>query len=289
MELQSDETSGGGQSAAETETDTRTADESTAYWPAFTPATREADDSAVPDDDGAVPDEDAVPDHGAVPDEDTVPDDGDTQARAVAEPSEPAEPVAGSYPAGDDVDEPVEAPEAVEADEPAGTFPNAEMGEGEPLDERVPLDEGVPLDERVPLDEGVPLDETPAAHEPWAAASAAAATAAPAVSTPPASVAHADLDQPLLSGDPELLTRWQRAQLGFIDDPQAAVAGAADIVEQAGRALVEALEQRQRQMRTVWDHSSADGSAAGVKADTEELRQMMRRYQALFNQLHQPA
>ena len=102
--------------------------------------------------------------------------------------------------------------------------------------------------------------------------------------------APADLDQPLLSGDTELLSQWQRVQAEFVDDPQVAVAGAADLVEQAGQALVEALQQRQRQMRTLWDHSSADRSAApGDSPDTEQLRQMMQRYRALFNQLHQPA
>ncbi len=100
----------------------------------------------------------------------------------------------------------------------------------------------------------------------------------------------ADLDQPLLRGDTELLTQWQRVQAEFVDDPQVAVAGAADLVEQAGRALADALEQRQRQMRTMWDNGSAGGSAAPGEAvaDTEQLRQLMHRYRALFNQLYQP-
>ena len=104
-----------------------------------------------------------------------------------------------------------------------------------------------------------------------------------------AAVAGADLDQPLLSGDTELLARWQRLQAGFIDDPQVAVAGAADLVDQAGQALVDALRQRQRQMRAMWDRSPADGSAAPgtVNADTEQLRQVMLHYRVLFNQLHQ--
>jgi hypothetical protein len=100
----------------------------------------------------------------------------------------------------------------------------------------------------------------------------------------------ADLDQPLLSGDTELLGRWQRLQAGFIDDPQVAVAGAADLVEQAGQALVDTLRQRQRQMRAMWDRSPADEPTApgDMNADTEQLRQVMLHYRVLFNQLCQP-
>ena len=132
--------------------------------------------------------------------------------------------------------------------------------------------------------------EEPAAEsaEPVTATSAAAVT--PSVPAAVAPAAVADLDQPLLSMDTELLAQWQQVQVGFINDPHAAVAGAADLVEQAGRALAEALAERQRQMRTMWDHNSADGPVAqrDTNADTERMRQMMQRYQALFNQLYQP-
>jgi hypothetical protein len=122
--------------------------------------------------------------------------------------------------------------------------------------------------------------EAPAAAE--ASEPATSAVASP----PPAPVALSDLDQPLLSEDTGLLARWQLVQLGFIDDPRAAVAGAADLLEEAERALIEALRQRQRQMRTMWDHSPA--AQGDTRADTEQLRQVMRRYQVLFNQLRQP-
>jgi len=194
-------------------------------------------------------------------DDDTVQDDALTGT--VVEPT-------GNYPQLNDVDEPVEAPAAVEADEPAVSHPDAETDEA---------------------DEGAPPNETLAAHEAEAAAAAEPVTATPfGASPPPASVAPAGLDQPALIDDPELLARWQLVQLGFIDDPRAAVAGAADILEEAGRALVEALQERQRQMRALWDHGSAGGPAApeDTNANTEQLRQVMRRYQVLFNQFRQP-
>lgn len=104
----------------------------------------------------------------------------------------------------------------------------------------------------------------------------------------------AGLDLPLLSGNTELLSHWQRIQAEFVDDPQVAVSGAADLVEQAAQALVDALQQRQRQMRASWDRNGTSGpattgdTAAGTPSDTEQLRQMMVRYRALFKQLCQP-
>lgn len=175
---------------------------------------------------------------------------------------------ADSYLDEDEADEPVQAPAAVRADEPAQSYPDAET------------------------DEAAPGYEAPAAHEARAAAAASSFTATPAAASPAVvPAAGPDLDQPLLREDAELLARWQRVQAGFIDDPHAAVAGAADLIEQAGQALVEALRQRQHQMRTMWDRDPGNGSAApgGAGPDTEQLRQVMRRYRALFSQLYQAA
>jgi hypothetical protein len=193
--------------------------------------------------------------------DDVTPGDVPAHAPAVVEP-------AGRYPDADDVGAPAGAPAAAGADDPAEDYVDAET------------------------DEAAPGYGVPAAHEARAAAPATPRPAAPAAVSPaPAPVAGPDLDQPLLSGDAELLARWQRVQAGFIDDPQAAVADAADLVEQAGQALVDALQRRQRQVRTLWDHGPANGSAdpAGARPDTEQLRQVMRRYRALFSQLYPAA
>ena len=139
-------------------------------------------------------------------------------------------------------------------------------------------------------------DRTTAAPGPVTAApgpvtgAPGSATAAPGPVTGAAALAGTDLDQPLLSGNTELMSRWQRTQAEFVDDPRVAVAGAADLVEQAARALVDALEQRQRKLRTSWDGNGTSGSAApgDTAAGTEQLRQVMLRYRALFNQLCQP-
>jgi hypothetical protein len=110
----------------------------------------------------------------------------------------------------------------------------------------------------------------------------------------------ADLDEPLLSDSDELRARWQRAQAGFVDDPHEAVGEAAELVEQTAQAMVGALRQRQRQLRTMWESGPAGGPASGNAAasdgesaarggqDTEHLRQMMRHYRALFDHLCRP-
>jgi hypothetical protein len=119
-------------------------------------------------------------------------------------------------------------------------------------------------------------------------------TETPVMRTSPATAA--DLDEPLLADPAGLRARWQRAQADFVDDPRAAVTDAAALVEETAQAIIDALEQRQRQLRLHWEQGQANGSAAGQFADqgagaaadpsgTEGLRLTMRSYRALFNQI----
>lgn len=118
-------------------------------------------------------------------------------------------------------------------------------------------------------------------------------------SLPPAA---AGLDEPLLGDAEGLRARWQHVQASFVDDPHVAVGEAADLIEQTAQAMVGALRQRQRQLRVMWEGgpagdagptsdagSAGDGPTSGGpearRQDTEHLRQMMRHYRALFNQL----
>ena len=98
---------------------------------------------------------------------------------------------------------------------------------------------------------------------------------------------------PLLGDAAELRTRWQRVQGDFVDDPLAAVSNAADLVGQTAEALVDALRQRQRQLRAAWERDTANGQPTGGMTpgapDTEQLRLMMQRYRALFNELCRPS
>lgn len=97
----------------------------------------------------------------------------------------------------------------------------------------------------------------------------------------------AGLEGPLLADAAGLRARWQRAQSDFVDDPRAAVTDAAALVEQTARAMIDALEQRQRQLRQQWERGRAGdpNAPAGEPSDTERLRLTMHRYRALFEQL----
>ena len=183
-----------------------------------------------------------------------------------------------------------------------------------------PADDGL-ADHEVADDEvadhELPDDVLPAAEpvlaEPAAAeAVPVAATASEATayhsSVAPAWDAAAGLDGPLLSDTDELHASWQRIQGAFIDDPREAVADAAGLIEHVGQLLAGALRQRQQQLRAMWDRdgmpdgvdyadsgspagtvsSGADRPAADGGPDTEQLRLLIRRYRALFNELCRP-
>ena len=109
----------------------------------------------------------------------------------------------------------------------------------------------------------------------------------------PAAMPEPDFTAPLLADAAELRTRWQRVQGDFVDDPPAAVRNAADLVGQTAEALVGALRRRQRQLRAAWERDTADGQPADgmtpAAPDTEQLRLMMQRYRALFNELCRPS
>jgi hypothetical protein len=117
--------------------------------------------------------------------------------------------------------------------------------------------------------------------------------AVPASTTTAPPVAAFDGNAPLLGDSVNLRASWQQAAAEFVDDPRAAVAEAADLVEQTTQTLVGALQQRQQQLRGQWENGTAtgvngaNGTAAetGDTVDTEELRHMMQSYRALFNQL----
>jgi hypothetical protein len=277
MRLRPNDTSG--RTEAETEADERAVDdgavddtavddadapERSTVVPTFTPAARNAPDDVADDDvtEGTVVEGTAgEPDQPArgYPADDVAGEQADVTARDSAYQDDAAYQDNGTY--RDD--------EAAAAAEPAAGYAEPEPAETATAYE-APADTAEPAT-------AAPLGATTA--DPANAAADIGAVPVPAV----------DLDQPLLSGNTELLNQWQQVQAQFVDDPQVAVAGAADLVQQASRALAEALEQRQRQMRTMWDNGSADGSAApGDAADTEQLRQLMHRYRALFNQLYQP-
>jgi hypothetical protein len=171
-------------------------------------------------------------------------------------------------------------------------------------------DAGGPIGSSFPGQGGRSPSEGIGVDSPLAAAGAASgipdprsATFSPAGATEPRldssglGRASVDVDGPLLEDAEELRTNWLRLQAGFVDDPHEAVSDAADLVEHAAQAFVGALRMRQQRLRDMWDGSSPsgtgstdtdqggqDGGPAGVDT-TEQLRQLMRHYRALFNHI----
>jgi hypothetical protein len=71
----------------------------------------------------------------------------------------------------------------------------------------------------------------------------------------------------------DLRRRWHDAQVRFVDDPVAAAAEARSLAEQAASALMAALQEKRDELAA---------SVDTVGDNTEELRQAMKRYRALF-------
>jgi hypothetical protein len=80
-----------------------------------------------------------------------------------------------------------------------------------------------------------------------------------------------------IAGDPARLhEQWSAIQSSFVDDPRASVAAAADLVSEAIEALVASVRERERGLREEWERGGAD---------TEDLRNTLRGYRGLLDQL----
>ena len=75
----------------------------------------------------------------------------------------------------------------------------------------------------------------------------------------------------------EYRASWVRIQSGFVDDPQASVTEAADLVAQISGSLVSAVQERERTLRGSWE--------SGGNADTEALRNALREYRSFLERL----
>jgi hypothetical protein len=128
------------------------------------------------------------------------------------------------------------------------------VGEGEPLVERV--GEAEPLVERAGHDE--PLVERPGGHAPLVEEAHEPAGLAPA----------GDQDR--------FVARWQEIQAGFVDEPRRAV-------QDADALVVDMMDRLARMLASERELLESLGEAG--KVSTEDLRQGLRRYRALFERL----
>jgi hypothetical protein len=215
-------------------------------------------------------------------------DDDDVVSRADVEHADEDEDVVddGTLVRGTVVDEDDDAADldTGEDDEPQPTFTPVADGPfdraADPSEPTLNETDDVPV---VPAQATAPVTEVPAAE------TAPTGTQVPFSSVD--AVDAVDANEPLLADAVGLRASWQQAQAGFVDDPRAAVADAAELVEHTAQTLIGSLQQRQRQLRTQWDDNGSAagaGTGAGELSDTERLRHLMQDYRSLFNQLCRP-
>jgi hypothetical protein len=117
-------------------------------------------------------------------------------------------------------------------------------------------------------------------REPADLAGAPQARAGEPVAAPRQSAEPAGLDSlantPFVDDHAQVQQRWQEIQSIFVDDPRGSVTRAADLADTVVQSLVATVEERKRALRDAWD---------GGEADTEELRNTLRRYRVLIDRL----
>ena len=120
----------------------------------------------------------------------------------------------------------------------------------------------------------------PPAATPEGSVAGSGAHAVPPPATPEGSVAGSGAPAAgtaFVTNADEHRASWVRIQSGFVDDPQASVTAAADLVGQISGSLVSAVQQRERTLRGSWE--------SGGNADTEALRNALREYRSFFERL----
>jgi len=72
-------------------------------------------------------------------------------------------------------------------------------------------------------------------------------------------------------------TRWEKIQIGFVDEPRTAVVQADELVANAIKHLAEIFATERHKLETEWDKSD--------NVSTEDLRVALRRYRSFFDRL----
>lgn len=75
----------------------------------------------------------------------------------------------------------------------------------------------------------------------------------------------------------ELRARWDKAQIGFVDEPRAAVEQADSLVAAVVKRIAEQFAAERAELEHQWDR--------GSEVSTEDLRQALRKYRSFFDRL----
>jgi hypothetical protein len=167
--------------------------------------------------------------------------------------------------------------------------------EGQPGAAPAPYPEGQPGAAPVPYPEGQPGAATIAAvpaDEATGTAGRHAAAPAAEQARPGALGDFSDLTYGNLIPDAQQYTaQWQQVQFRFVEDPQASVTEAADIVAQVTAEMEAAIQQRQRaiqeRQRAIAEQQRRLRGrwGEGANADTEALRETLQMYKTFLDQL----
>lgn len=130
----------------------------------------------------------------------------------------------------------------------------------------------------------VSADDTAAEPVPGAEPIPASTTAGPkhaaadSAAVRPGMPVNGDVPEgsPMAGDAQQLHERWATIQSAFVDDPHGSVTSAADMVAEVIATVVASAQERESGLRGEWDR---DG------ADTEDLRNALRSYRALLDQL----
>jgi hypothetical protein len=89
----------------------------------------------------------------------------------------------------------------------------------------------------------------------------------------------ASMNEPLLSADDGegFKQRWDQIQVRFVDEPQASVKQADDLVQELMQRLADNFAQERSRLDQQWER--------GEEASTEDLRTALQQYRSFFRRL----
>jgi hypothetical protein len=97
--------------------------------------------------------------------------------------------------------------------------------------------------------------------------------------TPPMAKAAQEPNLPLFAQNDtqDFRSRWERIQIGFVDEPRNAVVQADELVANAIKRLAEVFATERHKLEAEWDKTD--------NVSTEDLRVALRRYRSFFDRL----
>jgi hypothetical protein len=75
----------------------------------------------------------------------------------------------------------------------------------------------------------------------------------------------------------DLHSRWEKIQIGFVDEPRTAVVQADELVASSIKRLADVFAAERHKLEAEWDKAD--------KVSTEDLRVALRRYRSFFDRL----